>query len=216
MRARNFTAYLVLLGTFGIVVVSGCSEGAVRKYSLAKKSILQERMEKDTTFRLDKDSPIPPQDKIRFPGLVYYTINQNLRLQAHLNRYLNPEQVRLSTNTGEIRSGLRYGYIDFQIDGQACRLHVYQLDDQSAGTGQARLFIPFRDSTSGTETYPAGRYIDLTEDASGAFDLDFNRAYNPSCAYGGSFSCPIPPVENTLSVPIRAGEKKYMLNHKGS
>ncbi len=75
--------------------------------------------------------------------------------------------------------------------------------------GAPLLFVPFRDATSGVETYTAGRYIDLRENTSGFYDLDFNRAYNPSCAYGQDFSCPIPPEENRLAVPIRAGERKY-------
>ena len=74
------------------------------------------------------------------------------------------------------------------------------------------LFIPFRDLTSGQETYASGRYIDLAENTSGAYELDFNRAYNPYCAYNSAFSCPIPPAENTLALAIRAGEKKYLSN----
>jgi uncharacterized protein (DUF1684 family) len=69
--------------------------------------------------------------------------------------------------------------------------------------------MPFRDATSGQETYASGRYIDLKENTSGVYDLDFNRAYNPYCAYNSTFSCPVPPAENVLKVPIRAGEKNY-------
>jgi hypothetical protein len=130
-----------------------------------------------------------------------------LSFSVTLRRYPNPRQIRLGTNTGEIRSGLRYGYFDFHVGTQACRLQVYRLED--APDLQASLFIPFRDSTSGQETYGAGRYIDLKENTSGVYDLDFNRAYNPSCAYSSQYSCPVPPAENTLKVPIRAGEKKY-------
>jgi len=126
---------------------------------------------------------------------------------VQLNRYSRPKQVKLATNTGEIRRGLRYGYFDFQVSGQTCRLQVYRLEDASGSVPS--LFIPFRDATSGVETYASGRYIDLQENTSGKYELDFNRAYNPYCAYNSEFSCPIPPVENTLGVAIRAGEKKY-------
>ena len=102
---------------------------------------------------------------------------------------------------------MRYGYFEFQVGSKDCRLQVYRLED-SAARG-ASLFVPFRDSTSGQETYGAGRYIDLKENTSGIYDLDFNRAYNPSCAYNSTYSCPVPPAENTLKVAIRAGEKKY-------
>jgi len=119
----------------------------------------------------------------------------------------------MATNTGEIRDGLRYGFFEFDAEGQRCRLQVYRLDD-SGDSGKASLFVPFRDSTSGRETYGAGRYIDLDENASGIYELDFNRAYNPYCAYGEGYSCPIPPEENRLAIPIRAGEKIYALAHR--
>ena len=131
-----------------------------------------------------------------------------MKFSVPLHRYPVPARVRLGTNTGEIRSGLRYGYFDFQVGGQECRLQVYRLEE-ALESGSPQLFVPFRDATSGHETYAAGRYIDLKENTSGIYDLDFNRAYNPSCAYNTDFSCPVPPAENTLKVPIRAGEKKY-------
>lgn len=115
----------------------------------------------------------------------------------------------MATNTGEIRSGLRYGYFEFRVEGQDCRLQVYRLEDAPDTGGGAYLFVPFRDATSGIETYGAGRYIDLKENTSGVYDLDFNRAYNPYCAYNAQFSCPVAPADNTLKVPVRAGEKKY-------
>ena len=147
------------------------------------------------------------QDRSDFQGLSYYPIDSSLKFSAKLHRYAGPKQIRLGTNTGEIRSGLRYGYFDFQVEGISCRLNAYKLED--APDRGASLFVPFRDATSGKETYGAGRYIDLKENTSGTYDLDFNRAYNPFCAYNNEFSCPLPPSENTLAVPIRAGEKDY-------
>jgi hypothetical protein len=142
-------------------------------------------------------------------GLSYYPINPDLRFSARLHRYPSPRRIRMATNTGEIRSGLQYGYFEFSVKGQDCCLQVYRLEDAPETGGGAYLFIPFRDATSGIETYGAGRYIDLKENTSGVYDLDFNRAYNPTCAYNPQFSCPVPPADNTLKVPIRAGEKKY-------
>jgi uncharacterized protein (DUF1684 family) len=133
-----------------------------------------------------------------------------LRFKVKLNRFATPRTVRLGTNTGEVRSALRYGYFEFQIAGRTCRLHVYRMEDTPDAEGP-RLFIPFRDATSGKETYAAGRYIDLRENTTGMYELDFNRAYNPSCAYGEDFSCPMPPAENTLEVAVRAGEMNYPL-----
>ena len=192
-----------------LLVFSGCSAVPPehRAGLVAKDTVLEERRAKDNSFKADKDSPIPERDRPGFQGLAYYSVNPALRFSAKLYRYGGPKQVRLGTNTGEIRRGLRYGYFEFRVDGRTCRLQVYRLDDGFGGA--AALFIPFRDATSGRETYESGRYIDLKENTSGIYDLDFNRAYNPYCAYNSEFSCPVPPGENTLPVAIRAGEKNY-------
>ncbi len=202
----DISAYVLILI---ILSLYGCSETRTpdRPRSELGDPVIQERLAKDASLKSDTGSPIPARNKPAFHGLDYYPIDPGLRFSVRLQRYASPQQIRLGTNTGEIRSGLRYGYFDFQVGGHACRLQVYRLED--APGPEASLFIPFRDSTSGRETYGAGRYIDLKENTSGIYDLDFNRAYNPSCAYNSEYSCPVPPAENTLQVPIRAGEKKY-------
>jgi uncharacterized protein (DUF1684 family) len=201
----------ILVLSFCALTLCGCSESdrsGGSPSSLQQDPILQERLAKDKIFKSGEDSPLPSSERSGFQGLSYYPINPKLRFSAKLNRYSGPKQIRLGTNTGEIRSGLRYGYFDFEVENRACRLNVYKLED--ASDHGASLFIPFRDATSGGETYGAGRYIDLVENTAGIYDLDFNRAYNPFCAYNNAFSCPLPPSENTLEVPILAGEKKYI------
>jgi uncharacterized protein (DUF1684 family) len=201
--------FRLLILTICVTTLCGCSGtgGPDRESSSPQDPILQERLAKDRDFKSGQNSPIPDSERSGFQGLSYYPINPALRFSAKLNRYAGPKQIRLGTNTGEIRSGLRYGYFDFQVEDHACRLNVYKLED--APDHGASLFIPFRDATSGKETYGAGRYIDLIENTSGIYDLDFNRAYNPYCAYNSRFSCPLAPGENNLEVPIRAGEKNY-------
>lgn len=198
---------LVLTGS----MFSGCSKNPESdpKLSGSNDLLLQERREKDEFFKTGTNSPIPVQDRSGFQGLSYFPIDPNLRFRAKLQRYPIPKQIRIGTNTGEIRGALLYGYFDFQVGSQACRLQVYRTED--AMNQGPSLFIPFRDATSGRETYSSGRYLDLTENTSGMYDLDFNRAYNPYCAYNSEYSCPLPPAENTLAAPIRAGEKKYRI-----
>jgi uncharacterized protein (DUF1684 family) len=201
---------------FIAVIMVGCSQPereTARPFSSIGNPVLRERMEKDREFRTGRNSPISGEDRANFHGLSYFELNPNLRFRVKLNRYPAPQTVRLGTNTGEIRSALRYGYFEFRVDGRDCRLQVYRIEDVPSGGGP-NLFIPFRDATSGKETYGAGRYIDLQENTSGYYDLDFNRAYNPYCAYAKGFSCPVPPAENTLTVPIRAGEMKYPLSEE--
>ena len=197
----------VLMGI--LLSLPGCSGPPPEsgKPAQTQDEILAERAAKDQSFKSGTESPIPDSDKSGFRGLSYYPVNPDLRFSAKLYRYPAPKQVRLSSNTGEVRRGIRYGYFEFPVEGQTCRLQVYRLDDGAVGA--ASLFIPFRDATSGRETYAAGRYIDLKENTSGIYDLDFNRAYNPYCAYNVEFSCPVPPEENRLKVAIRAGEKTY-------
>ena len=214
MFRMNFPVFNRLSAIF-VLILSGmlgpaCSrqEDQSEKTVTARDPVTSERMARDEAFRSSPDSPIPLKDRNSFKKLEYYPVDEALKFSVRLNRYSRPEQVRLATNTGEIRSGLRYGYFEFVVDGQSCRLQVYRMDDV-AGSGGPYLFIPFRDATSGSETYASGRYIDLAENTSGIYELDFNRAYNPYCAYNSEYSCPLPPEENMLTVPIRAGEKKY-------
>lgn len=173
-------------------------------------SLERDREEKDLAYKGDPNSPIPAKDRPSFHGLAYFPPNPEFSFKVKLNRYPRPEAVRLQTNTGEMRNALRYGYFDFEVGGRACRLQVYRTEDSQSG-GKPYLFIPFRDATSGKETYGGGRYLDLQENTSGVYDLDFNRAYNPLCGYGGDYSCPVPPDENRLPVAILAGERAYPL-----
>jgi len=197
---------ILYLWISGLVFV-GCSERQppARGTLSSEDSLVQERRTKDAFFKSDKESPLLVQDRKNFQGLSYYPVDPAFRFQVALQRYVMPQQIRMATNTGEIRSGLLYGFFEITVNAQICKVQAYRLDD----TAEPSLFIPFRDATSGTETYGAGRYIDLKENTSGVYDLDFNRAYNPYCAYNPTYSCPRPPAENILAVPIRAGEKKY-------
>lgn len=171
-------------------------------------ALLRERREKDAAFRDGSASPIPAGERARFRALDYYPPNPALRFERKLQRYPSPQRLRMATNTGEMRDALRYGWFDFEIDGTQCRLQAYRMEENEP-SGAPLLFIPFRDATSGNETYAAGRYLEMKENTSGVYDLDFNRAFNPYCAYGGNFSCPAPPRENWLPAAVRAGEKNF-------
>jgi hypothetical protein len=202
----------VLFAILGVLAAAAALEACRSRESGERASaddlLLRDRRERDLSFKAGPESPLPEDQKPQFRGLLYYAPNPELRFRLKLNRYAVPQAIRIGTNTGEVRTGLRYGYFDFKVEGRDCRLQAYRLDDSPA-EGAPYLFVPFRDATSGSETYAAGRYIDLRENTTGIYDLDFNRAYNPSCAYRSDFSCPIPPEENRLAVPIRAGERKY-------
>ena len=110
----------------------------------------------------------------------------------------------MPTSIGKIRQLERIGALRFSLKGQSMRLTAFRdLESQDMN----RLFVPFADLTSGTETYQAGRYMELDPTPTGIYVVDFNVAYNPYCYYSPEYDCPFPPKENRLDVPIRAGEK---------
>jgi uncharacterized protein len=194
----------------GIAILAGwsCSEPAVVKRSEQRLDpVLQERRDKDESFK-GENSPLSPADRARFHGLSYYPVDKSFRFSLALKRHPQPAALKIATNTGEMRVALRYGKFEFQVNGQPFVLQAYRMEDMQT-QGGALLFIPFKDATSGKETYAAGRYIEMKENTSGVYTLDFNRAYNPFCAYNSEYSCPIPPAENSLKVRIEAGEKLY-------
>ena len=208
----NRALWLVAATTVTIPWSVACRapEPDAEKETNPSAAVIQTRMEKDRAFKFGSDSPIPQEDRSRFQSLAYYPVDRGYRFQVVLKRYPRPESVRMATNTGAQRDALRYGYFEFEIAAQHYRLQVYRTFENLDSTG-SNLFIPFRDATSGNETYAAGRYLDLHENTTGEYTLDFNLSYNPYCVYSETFSCPFAPRENHLQVAIRAGEKDYVL-----
>lgn len=160
------------------------------------------RKQKDEFFAHDPHSPLEPEQRHAFTGLKYYPENPLLRFDVNVDRSTDRQVVQMQTSTGEVQDYYKYGTFGFDVDGQPATLVVY-----TSGDGDA--FVPFADATSGRETYGAGRYLELEPLGGDRFHVDFNLAYNPWCAYSPYYSCPIPPQENRLQVPIRAGEKDF-------
>ena len=162
-----------------------------------------ERVEKDDLFRKDNE-PIPENRKGDVLPLLYFPIDPEYNVPASLTPSHDDTVVQIQTSTGTPRPMRRAGTLEFSLKGQPMKLMAFvDLSDQNL----AHLMVMFSDLTSGTETYPAGRYINLNRTASGVYELDFNRAYNPYCYYNASYECPYPPAENRLQVPIHAGER---------
>ncbi|MFQ5651469.1 MAG: DUF1684 domain-containing protein [bacterium] len=185
------------------------SEGSVLDDAEKIARIEQQRQAKDKVFKQEVESPLPDGDKPLFTGLDYYPVDLRYALRLPLMKYGQKEIFKIVTSTGMLRDAEKYGYFELELHGQLCQLQVYRLlDIQSQYPGY--LFVPFMDATTSKETYAGGRYLDLQENELGIYELDFNLAYNPSCAYGKEgYNCPIPPAENWLPVAIRAGEKNY-------
>ena len=161
------------------------------------------RAEKDVFMRSDQ-SPVPPDRRRTFPSLPYYPVDEQFRVPAALTVVRGEDTMEMSTSTGTRRLMRRIGTLEFTLQGQTASLTAFA---EASDTTLLRLFVPFADPTNRSDTYRAGRYLDLDRTATGLYDLDFNRAYHPFCLFNTSFECPIPPRENHLRIPIRAGER---------
>ncbi len=177
------------------------------------KSLEEMRQEKDYFFKEGHDSPIPHALRHEFQGLAYFPPDAAYRVRAKLITDPNPQKVVLATSKGVPRDMIRYGVFEFEIGGAKQRLAAYKSAPQPGHHHEEEsLFVPFRDATSGKETYGAARYLDIEERPADDYVIDFNLAYNPYCAYSDDYVCPFPPRENWLAVPIRAGEKNFPLS----
>jgi uncharacterized protein (DUF1684 family) len=156
---------------------------------------------KDDFFAKDENSPLTPEQKQAFTGLKYFPENSSLRFEIVCEEFPEKQLIEMQTSRGDSQPYSRFGKIKFLVESEPVELVIYHSD-----TG---FFLPFVDSLSGKETYPAGRYLEPESLEKGKFLVDFNLGYNPYCAYNERWSCPLTPAENRLKVPIRAGEKMY-------
>ncbi|MFB6095906.1 MAG: DUF1684 domain-containing protein [Haloferacaceae archaeon] len=167
----------------------------------------QNRQEKDRFFAEHPQSPIPPEERDEFEGLDYFEPDLDYRVEATVHVHDDPEPVEMDTTAGTVVRYLRVATFAFDLDGEACELAAY---DQEIGEDDT-LFVPFRDKTTGQQTYREGRYMELEPDDEledgQTVTLDFNLAYNPFCAFSETFACPLPPEENWLETTVEAGER---------
>lgn len=179
------------------------SQNSVEKPpSLAYSARLaQERLSKDKFFKENKESPI--EDKKSFESLNYYKIDENFKINATLTLDKTGLRIPLQTTDNKADTLVKYGVASFVIKDKPCSLTIYKT------TNSRLLFLPFRDKTSGNETYGGGRFLDipLSDIVGNKVVIDFNLAYHPYCAYNHTYICPVPPKENSLPVEIPVGEK---------
>ena len=154
-------------------------------------------------------SPLDQEAKANFTGLNYYEPNDDFIFEVEVERFPADEPVvTMQTSTGDNAQYRRWGSFTFTVEGQEASLTIY------SNPHGHDFFIPFKDATNGQETYGAGRYMDdhrpaIRQLEENRFRINFNYCYNPYCAYSPHYSCPLPPRENWLKVPIRAGEKDF-------
>lgn len=173
-----------------------------------EREIKMEREQKDIFFAQHFQSPIPFEERSKFTGLDYYPPNADYCFELELREHSEKKKLEIEDTIGNVRNLIRWGEFRFKVGKEECKLQAYK-DTIS----EERLFIPFRDITSGKQTYGAGRYLDLLPDEhltpEGKWIFDFNKTYNPWCAYNKNYVCPFVPPENWLKIEICAGEKEY-------
>ncbi|WP_121744143.1 DUF1684 domain-containing protein [Natronorubrum halophilum] len=172
------------------------------------------RAEKDEFFADHPQSPIPPEDREEFDGLDYFEPDSTYRVSATAEVHDDPEVVLMETTAGREMRYLRVATLEFDLDREdedledgTFELAAYQLESPN----EEPLFVPFRDKTTGQQTYDGGRYMELSSEREledgDEIVVDFNIAYSPFCAFSETFDCPLPPEENWLEVTIPAGER---------
>ena len=177
-----------------------------------REELVSYRERKDEQFLEPHNSPLGPEDRREFDGLDYFDPDADYRVEATVELDESDETVPMETTADGEELYERAALLHFEVPDQRgeatdCTLVGYRRVDQEEGS----LFVPFRDKTTGQQTYPGGRYMELHYDGEleegVTFTLDFNLAYSPFCAYSGAYECPLPPQENWLEVAIAAGER---------
>ncbi|MBC8155025.1 MAG: DUF1684 domain-containing protein [Bacteroidetes bacterium] len=175
-----------------------------------EQQIVAHRAAYKAEFRASPNSPLHSESDLGM--LRFYAPDIRYRVEATVQRTPEAEPFEMPTYSGKTQSHVKYAVLTFSLNSQSLTLDLFRnLTLGRLPQYRDYLFLPFKDATTGTATYGGGRYLDLRlgEIRDGKLMLDFNKAYNPYCAYADGYSCPIPPKANELPVPVEAGEKKW-------
>ena len=173
-----------------------------------KDSVLAYQKHLSSEFQDPEKSPLLEKDLKDFKGLDFFPVNEKFFVVAKFVQTPNERPFEMPTTTTRKPVYVKYGEAHFELDGKKVKLDIFQSLDYKKINPKA-LFLPFTDLTSGVESYGGGRYLDLEIPENEFIVIDFNKAYNPYCAYNHKYSCPIPPAQNDLPLEIKAGVKKF-------
>ncbi|WP_186757245.1 DUF1684 domain-containing protein [Echinicola salinicaeni] len=195
----------LLFGFFLSLIISGVINAQDHK-----KEILEFQSELNHEFSNPDESPLKAKDLKNFESLDFFPVNKKYRVEAKFVRTNNAVPFQMPTTTDRKPVYEKYGELHFELEGEIHVLSIYQSHSlREMEEFKNYLFLPFTDLTNGESTYGGGRFIGLEIPKGDTMMLDFNKAYNPYCAYNGKYSCPIPPKENDLPLAIEAGVKKF-------
>jgi hypothetical protein len=171
--------------------------------------IVKHRRHYKKEFLTDENSPLKKRD-LKF--LQFYPANPSYKVKTNFTKTIDTTGFDMLTHSGKIKKYYVFGFVTFTLKKQACKLFIYQSAQLKTTKGlEDYLFIPFTDETNSKTTFGGGRYLDFKEKdiVNNQLVIDFNKCYNPYCAYKGGYNCPIPPKENDLNIPIEVGEKTF-------
>ncbi len=198
-----------------IALLLGISYLSVLAQTSYEEEIRSWQNELNSEYADPKASPLEKKDLKKFEGLEFFPIAEKYRIVAEFEFTPFEKPFTIPTTTERLPVYVQYGIAHFELEGQKVNFPVYQnLELREQEEYKDYLFAPFTDQTNGFESYGGGRYIDLRIPKGDTIVLDFNKAYNPYCAYNGKYSCPIPPAENDLALRIEAGVKAWKNDKK--
>lgn len=205
-RTRVTIALLVVLIAIFVVIQRRSYTPEEEKYI---KQIEAQRLEKDTYMKDNPDSPFNKKGKVEFHPLNYFPVDPKFVFQSKLIEFEQKDSIYTQGTKGDPRKGVKWGYVTINYDKKEYKINVYQV--KSVSTGETYFALWFTDKTTNDETYGVGRYLDFEkmEDPNHIYQIDFNLAYNPYCAYSGNYSCTVPLKEDFINLAIKAGEKKF-------
>jgi uncharacterized protein (DUF1684 family) len=161
-------------------------------------------------FKDASRSPLKSKDLKTFDGLDFFKFDSTFIVKAKIDLTPEAKPIKMKTTTSRLAEYRQYGIVKFELDGKLHELSIYQ-DMDLLGTPEYEsfLFLPFLDNTNGNSSYSGGRYVETTANEGEAITIDFNKSYNPYCAYNENYSCPIVPRSNYINAEIKAGVKNY-------
>lgn len=191
-----------------LVVLSGSLLAQSYNKDSLNESIQKFQKELNTDYSDSLHSPLSKADRLKFKGHDFYPLDLTYCVIAELKRTPEEKIFKMKTTTDRLPEYVKFGEVHFKIKDKKYKLNVYKSEELSKRQGfEDYLFLPFKDLTSGKETYGGGRFIDLKAKDGDKMIVDFNKAYNPYCAYSDQYSCPVPPPENFLETEVKAGIK---------
>ncbi|WP_461127086.1 DUF1684 domain-containing protein [Spirosoma aerophilum] len=197
-----------------LLLMMGCLATAVMAQTPFADQLAKHRETYKKDLLSTAGGPLTEEGDLAY--VTFYAPDSTYRVTATVERMPNAEPFEMPTYNGKTRSHVAYALLSFKLNGKPQTLTLYRnLNVIRMPEYRDYLFLPFKDATSGTETYGGGRYLDLRtgEIQNGRVTLDFNKAYNPYCAFKEGYPCPIPPKNNTLTVAVKAGEKAFGKDH---